>query len=147
MFKPNNSTITRNMHKVSLWNYATGLPHQRELKLQGHAHLPRPLGHKHAGLATSPNPAGICPFCEGKKKEQRFTSRHLHETGTRGDQGPHTCCFAGSHTAASMPLLRGGPTTHPHLPHFLATPKKPYLKWKIPQEVASKLDDAKWRHS
>ena len=24
--------------------------------------------------------------------------------------------------------------------------KKTYLKWEIPREVASKLDDAKWRH-
>ena len=64
MFKPDNSTITRNMHKVALQNYATGLPHQRGQKWQGSCLL----DHKHAGLATSPNPARICPFCEGKRK-------------------------------------------------------------------------------
>ena len=101
----------------------------------GHAHRPRSLGLKHAGLTASPNPARICPFCEGKKKEQRFTSRYLHETGTRRGWGPRTCCFAGSHTTASMPPLCGGPNTHPHPLHFLATPKKPFLNGKFPRKL------------
>ena len=102
MFRPNNSTITRNMHKVSLASpESTRMAWTTPID---HAHS----AFTHAGLTASPNPARNCPFCEGKKKEQRVTSRYLHETGTRRGWGPRTCCFAGSHTTASMPPLRGG---------------------------------------
>ena len=98
-----------------------------------------PTDHAHSvtstGLAASPNRGRICLFCEGKKKEQRLTSRYLHETGTRGGWGPHTCCFAGSHTTASMPLLCGGSTTHAHPPHFFGYTKKPILNGNFPRKL------------
>ena len=39
------------------------------------------------------------------------------------------CCFAGSHTTASMPPLCGGPTTHP------IRQKKQYLNGKFPRKL------------
>ena len=63
-----------------------------------------------------------------------------------GDWGPYTCCFAGRHKPASMPLLCGGPTNHPLCPIFWLC-QKTYLKWEFPQEVVSKSGDAQRRHS
>ena len=78
------------MHKVSLQNYATGLPHQKGQKCQG----PRPLGHKHTVLAASPNPARICFFCEKKER----AAIHLqvsawNKTPGPDGWGPRTCCL------------------------------------------------------
>ena len=80
--------------------YATVLPHQRKQKCW----RPHPLCYKHVVLPTSPNPARICPFCEGKKKEQRFTSRYLHETGTRGAGDPVPAVLPGA--TQQPPCLR-----------------------------------------
>ena len=103
----------------------------------GHAHQPRPLGLKHAGLTASLNPARICPFCEGKMKEQLFTSRYLHETGTRGGWGPHP-----------VPAVLPGATPHGlnasalrrahHLPPsapFFWLCQKPILNGKFPRKL------------
>ena len=49
-------------------------------------------------------------------------------------QQPPCLCFARAHHP---------PPSAP----FFGYAKKTYLKWEIPQEVASKFDDAKWRHS
>ena len=61
-----------------------------------------------------------------------------------GGLGTLYLLFAGSHTTASMPPLCGGPTTHPHPPHFLAMPKhtlngefprKLHQSWVTPKDV------------
>ena len=47
------------------------------------------------------------------------------------------------------PCLRfaESPPPTPIRPIFFGYAKKTYLKWEIPQEVVSKLDDAIWSHS
>ena len=138
MFKPDNSTITRNMHKVSLQNYVTGLPHQRGLEWHG----PRPLSLKHAGLTASPNLARICPFCEGKRKEQQFTSRYLHETGTREAGDPIPAVFPGATTQPPCLRFAEGPPPTLSALFFGMHSQKTYLKWEFSREVASKLSNA-----
>ena len=128
--KPNNSTITWNMHKVSLQNYATELLHQKRLKWQGHAHRPRPIGHKHAGLTASPNLAKIFPFCEGKKSSDSLA-------GICMKQAPKGLGIPYLHSLYASALRRAHHP--PHLPHFWVMPKKTYLKWEILQEVVSEL--------
>ena len=44
-------------------------------------------------------------------------------------------------------FAEGRPPPTPIRPIFFGYAKKTYLKWEIPQEGASKLDDAKWCHS
>ena len=106
MFKPDifTGTVTRNVHNVSLQSYMQQRCLARMLETT-------PTRFRARSLPASPNPARICPFWEGKKKEQRFTSRYLHEAGTRGGLGTPYPLFAGSHNTASMPPLGGGPTT------------------------------------
>ena len=135
MFKPGNSTITRNMHKVSLWNYnATGLPHQRKQKCQRTCLQTRPTRPQARGFGRFSKSGQNLPLLWGEKKEQQFTSKHLHETGTRGGWGPRTCCFVGSHNTASMPPLCGKPTTHPLRPIFWLC-KKPILNGNFPRKL------------
>ena len=129
MFKPDNSTITtQNMHKVSPQNYATGLPHQREQKRQ-EPH-PRPLSHKHVGLAASPNLAKIYPFCEGKRKSSDSPAGICMKQGTRGGTGNLAAPAVLSGATEQPPCLRlaeGPPPTPSTL--FLGYAKKPILNF------------------
>ena len=104
------------------------MPHQREDKCINHAHRPCQLGYKYTVLACSPNPARICPFCERKKKKQRFTSRYLHETGTGGGGAGDPIPAVLPRATTQPPCLRfaNGPSPTPSL-YFLAYPKKPIL--------------------
>ena len=134
MFKPDNSTITRNMHKVSLKNYTTGLPHQK-------CPRPRPLAVLTWSQACSFGRfSKSSSFYEGKKKEQRFTSRYPHKTGTRKAGDPYLLfCQKPQHSLHDSALRRAHHPPHP--PKFWLC-QKTYLKWEFPQEVVSKSGDA-----
>ena len=108
-----------------------------------HVHWSHLLGYKRFWLLLQ---IGLnFPLLWGKRKEQWFTDRYLHETGIRGGWGPRTCCFVGSCNTASMPLLRRGPTTTPFV-LFFSYAKEAHLNWEFLQEVLSKSGDAQRRH-
>ena len=137
MFKPNNSTITQNMHKVSLQNYATGLPHQRELEWHGPRPPTTPTRSQARGfdqlLQIQPE---FAPSVREKRKSSDSLAGICMKQAPGGAGDPRTCCFARSHTTASMPPLRRGPTTHLHPPHFFGLrQKKPVFNGKFPRKL------------
>ena len=87
----------------------------------------------------------FAPSVREKRKSSGFTSRYLHETGTRGAGDPVPAVLPGA--TQQPPCLRFAEGPPPTRPIFFGYAKKTYLQWEIPQEVASKLDDAKRRHS
>ena len=89
------------------------------------------FGHKHADLTASPNRASICPFCEGKKKEQQFTTKYLHETGTRT---PYLLFCREPHHSLHASTLRRAHHPPPPTP-FFGVAKKTILNGKFPRKL------------
>ena len=99
------------MHKLSLQNHATALPHQRGLQCCGQCLLDTPTNI----LFLLQIWVEFAPFVR-ENKEQQFTSRHLHEASTKGVGG----CFAGSCNKAFMIPLCERPTQWKHGRLFLS---------------------------
>ena len=123
------------MHKLSLENHATALPHKRGQQCLEHAQL---VSKTHV-CAFSPNWCWICPFREGKRKEQRFTSRYTHETSIKGRRGggardPIPAVLPRTTTQPSLLLLCGRTTTHLLHHIFLGNAKEIYLQWEFPRK-------------
>ena len=131
MFKPNNSTITQNMHKVSLQNYATGLPHQRGLEWHGPRLSTMPTRSQARRFDRFSKSGQNLLLLWGKKKEQWFTSRYLHETGTRRGWDPVPAVLPG---ATQQPPSTSRRAHHPP-PSTPIHPKKPILNGKFPRKL------------
>ena len=144
MFKPDNSTITQYMHMVSLQNYATGLPHQ-ETEITGPRPPTTPTQSQACGLGRFSKSGQNWAFCEGKRKSSDSLEGMCMKQVPGGGWRPCKWCFARRYTTASMSPLRCRPTTHHHLPYFLAMPKIPILNgnfskklrrsWAMPKDV------------
>ena len=134
MFEPNNSTITRNMHKVSLRNYATGLPHQREQKWQGHAHRPRPLCHKQVWLLLQIRPE-FAPSVREKRNSNDLLAGICMKQAWGGAGDPVPAVLPGATLQPPCLHFAEGPPPTPIHPIFLAMPKRPILNGKFPRKL------------
>ena len=97
-----------------------------------HAHLPRPLGHKHEDLTAFPNPARICPL---KRKSSDSLAGICMKQAPGGAGDPVPAVLPGA--TPQPPCLRfaEGPPPTPIRPIFLATPKKPIFNRKFPRKL------------
>ena len=128
MFKPNNSIITRNMHKVSLQNYATGLPHQREQKWQWTRPPTTPTRSQAHGIGRFSKSGQNLPLLWGKK--ERACSNSLAGICMKQAQGGF-----GDPETAVLPTAIPQPLPTPIHPIFLAMLKKPILNGKFPRKL------------
>ena len=89
------------MHKESLQNYATGLPHQRKQKCSRPCLPTTPTQLQARGFGCFSKYSQNLPLLWEKKKEQWFTSRYLHETDTRRTGDPVPAVLPGATTQPS----------------------------------------------
>ena len=145
MFKPAIFTITRNMHKLSLQNYATVLPHQRELNWCRLYQLTMLIWLQACVLDQFFKSDLNLPLLWGKKGR---TAIHWQvSVWNRHQRGLRTPYLLFCRELQQQVRGHGGPTTYPLHPIFWGTPIKNYHKWEFPQEVLSKSDDTQRCHN
>ena len=103
MFQLDILTITQNMHKLSLQNHATALPHQRGLQCCGPCLLDTPTWFRFFLVE-------FAPFVR-EFKEQQFTSKFICMKQASREVGG---CFARSCNKAFMLLFCERPTKWKH---------------------------------
>ena len=128
-------TITWNINKVSLQNYATALPHQRGQKCRRTRSPTMPTRLQACDFGRFSKSGQNLPLLWGKKKEQRFTSRYLHETDIRGLGTLYLLFFQEPQYSLHASASQKAHHFSALLPNFFCYAKKTYLNGNFPKKL------------